>query len=129
MTNLTLWGYGLQSPLKLNNLANLTQKEIRNIQASSFLKVFHKKYKNNCLEEVSNLKCFQITTNVHLIMKGVDYDRSMIIYIACLVENTLIICALGNLHYKISREKFEPEPGYITGGPRFESRFWLNLIM
>ena len=27
------------------------------------------------------------------------------------IENKLIICALGNLHYKISREKFEPEPG------------------
>ena len=28
-----------------------------------------------------------------------------------LIENKLIICALGNLHYKISREKFEPELG------------------
>ena len=23
-----------------------------------------------------------------------------------------MICALGNLHYQISREKFEPEPGF-----------------
>ena len=30
--------------------------------------------------------------------------------IKLLIENELIICALGNLHYKISREKFEPEP-------------------
>ena len=29
-----------------------------------------------------------------------------------LIENKLIICALGNLHYKISRDKFEPEPGF-----------------
>ena len=29
-----------------------------------------------------------------------------------LIENRLIIRALGNLHYKISREKFEPEPGF-----------------
>ena len=27
-------------------------------------------------------------------------------------ENKLIICALGNLHYQISREKFEPELGF-----------------
>ena len=32
--------------------------------------------------------------------------------IKLLIENKLIICALGNLHYKISREKFEPEPGF-----------------
>ena len=29
-----------------------------------------------------------------------------------LIENKLIICAFGNLHYKISREKFEPQPGF-----------------
>ena len=29
-----------------------------------------------------------------------------------LIENKLIIFALGNLHYKISREKFEPEQGF-----------------
>ena len=29
-----------------------------------------------------------------------------------LTENKLIICSLGNLRYKISREKFEPEPGF-----------------
>ena len=28
------------------------------------------------------------------------------------------------LHYKISREKLEPEPG----GPRFESRFWFKFF-
>ena len=32
--------------------------------------------------------------------------------IKLLTENKLIICALGNLHYQISREKFEPEPGF-----------------
>ena len=31
-------------------------------------------------------------------------------YVKLLIENKLIICALGNLHYKISREKFEPQP-------------------
>ena len=34
------------------------------------------------------------------------------IQIKLLIEIKLIICALGNLHYKISREKFEPEPGF-----------------
>ena len=29
-----------------------------------------------------------------------------------LSENKLIICALGNLYCQISREKFEPEPGF-----------------
>ena len=32
--------------------------------------------------------------------------------ITLLIEDKLIICALGALHYKISREKFEPEPGF-----------------
>ena len=36
----------------------------------------------------------------------------VLIQIELLIENKLIICALGNLHYKISREKFEPEPGF-----------------
>ena len=31
--------------------------------------------------------------------------------IKLLSENRLIICALGNLHYQISREHFEPELG------------------
>ena len=35
-----------------------------------------------------------------------------IIQIKLLIENRLIICALGNLQYKISREKFEPELGF-----------------
>ena len=34
------------------------------------------------------------------------------IQIKLLIENKLIICALGNLHYKISGEKFESEPGF-----------------
>ena len=34
------------------------------------------------------------------------------IQIKLLIENKLIICTWGNLHYKISREKFEPEPGF-----------------
>ena len=39
--------------------------------------------------------------------------------IELLIENKLIICALGNLHYKISREKFEPEPGFEPRTPDF----------
>ena len=31
-----------------------------------------------------------------------------------LIENKLIICAVGNLHYQISREKFEPESGFLA---------------
>ena len=34
------------------------------------------------------------------------------IQINLLIENKLIICALGNLHYMTSREKFEPEQGF-----------------
>ena len=51
--------------------------------------------------------------------------------ILLLTENKLIISALGNLHYQISREKIEPEPGFeprTSGGPRFESRFWLKFF-
>ena len=33
------------------------------------------------------------------------------VQIKLLIENKLIICALGNLHYQISGEKFKPEPG------------------
>ena len=29
-----------------------------------------------------------------------------------LIENKVIIFSLGNLNYQISREKFEPEPGF-----------------
>ena len=29
-----------------------------------------------------------------------------------IIENKLTICALGNLDYKISIEKIEPEPGF-----------------
>ena len=42
------------------------------------------------------------------------------VLIKLLIENNLIIFALGNLHYKISREKFEPEPGFeprTSGAP------------
>ena len=38
------------------------------------------------------------------------YNVTLLKYL--LIENKLIICALGNLHYKTSREKFEPEPGF-----------------
>ena len=38
------------------------------------------------------------------------------IQIKLLFEKKLIICALGNLHYQISREKFEPEPGFEPPG-------------
>ena len=34
------------------------------------------------------------------------------IRVKLLIQNKLIICALRNLHYQISREKFEPEPGF-----------------
>ena len=38
-----------------------------------------------------------------------SYNSKISIQINLLIEKKLIICALGNLHYKISREKFEPE--------------------
>ena len=31
--------------------------------------------------------------------------------IKLLSENKRLICTFGNIHYQISREKFEPEPG------------------
>ena len=37
---------------------------------------------------------------------------SIRVLINLLIENKLIISSLGNLHYKISREKFEHEPGF-----------------
>ena len=36
---------------------------------------------------------------------------NIIIHIKILSENKLMICAIGNIHYQISREKFEPELG------------------
>ena len=49
-------------------------------------------------------------------LKNPVADTSLInrshIQIKLLLENKLIICALGNLHYQISREKFEPELGF-----------------
>ena len=39
--------------------------------------------------------------------------------IKLLIENKLIICALGNLHYEISRGKIEPEPGFQPRTSRF----------
>ena len=50
----------------------------------------------------------------------------LLLLITILIENKLIICALANLHYKISRENFEPEPG--SGGLSFESRFWFKFF-
>ena len=37
------------------------------------------------------------------------------ILIKLLIEDKLKICALGKLHYQISREKFEPEPRLRAG--------------
>ena len=55
-----------------------------------------------------------------LLYYGQHWERNLrtvyeVIYLV--FENKLIICALGNLHYKISREKFEPELGF--GPPDF----------
>ena len=38
------------------------------------------------------------------------------------MKTKLIICAFGNLHYQISREEFEPEPGLepLPSRGRFE---------
>ena len=42
-------------------------------------------------------------------------------YIKLLSENKLIICAFENLHYQISREKFEPQPGLeLASGMLFQ---------
>ena len=48
---------------------------------------------------------------------GQNMDKAIgthaIILIKLLIENKLIICALGNLHYKISREIFDFQPGAL----------------
>ena len=44
-------------------------------------------------------------SKIALVIKG----TLQTIQIKLLIEKQLIICALGNLRYKISREKFEPE--------------------
>ena len=44
--------------------------------------------------------------------RAASLEDVVCIPIKLLIENKLLFCALGNLHYKISREKFEPEmPG------------------
>ena len=51
--------------------------------------------------------CHLLTTSELLRHFKHEYD----IQIKLLSENKVIICALGNLHYQISRETFKPEPG------------------
>ena len=48
--------------------------------------------------------------------------------IILLIESKLIICALGNLRYKISREKFEPEPEVRGSNPGYDSNFSLEIL-
>ena len=52
--------------------------------------------------------CHLLTTSELTSLFLHEYD----IQIKLLIETKPVICALGNLHYKISREKFEPEPGF-----------------
>ena len=52
--------------------------------------------------------CIQQKNNIHVNI------------IKLLIENKLIICALEN--YKISREKFEPEPGFERRTSEFLAR-------
>ena len=52
--------------------------------------------------------------------------------IKLLIENKLIIYALGYLHYKISREKFEPEQGFesrTSGLLVRRSTTWAILVL
>ena len=49
-----------------------------------------------------------LSLTIHTILSSLNLD----IQIKLLSENKLIICAFGNSHYHISREKFEPEPGF-----------------
>ena len=53
--------------------------------------------------------CEQMKNNVNYYIQNVsvcNYFKSKL-----LSENKLIICVFGNMHYQISREKFEPESG------------------
>ena len=48
-----------------------------------------------------------------------------------LIENKLLICALGNLHYQMSREKFEPEPvlWFLESQYKITKHFCINNIV
>ena len=48
----------------------------------------------------------------NLLMSGWKGEDDNGIQIKLLIEDKLIICSFGNLHYQISREKFEPERGF-----------------
>ena len=54
------------------------------------------------------------------------------IQIKLLIENKLIICALGNLHYRFLREKSELEPEFepeVRGSnPGSSSNFSLEIL-
>ena len=63
---------------------------------------------------ITNILCSPDTS-------GLDIMKTCI-QIKLLIENKLIICALGNLYYKISREKFEPELGFESRTSGFLAR-------
>ena len=52
------------------------------------------------------------------LVPGKIFIMTVLFHIKLLSENKLVICALGNLHHQISREKFEPEPGFEPGTSR-----------
>ena len=67
-----------------------------------------------CVVLCSHCLCCLFSLHLFFSMTKVIFNQHIIslFEIKFLIENKLIICALGNLHYKILREKFEPEPGF-----------------
>ena len=53
---------------------------------------------------------------------------SIYIQIKLFSENKLTICALGNLNYQISREKFELEPGFRRSEDRIPVQVQFFLL-
>ena len=57
--------------------------------------------------------CWSVTllkkNSARIILNRIKEIVEMCLQIKLLSENKLIICAFRNIHYQISREKFEPE--------------------
>ena len=66
--------------------------------------------------------CQKNSQTVGCILSKCELIQESDIQIKLLIENKFIICALGNLYYKISREKFEQEPGFETRTSGFLAR-------
>ena len=65
----------------------------------------------NLSYSLTHYKYWSLRANLLVIVANESTIIFPVVQIKLIIENKHIICALGNLHYRISREKFEPEPG------------------